>query len=327
MKLKFKKVLGTILAFGILFSAVSCTASCGKKHSNNQGSSNIVNVSSEIIEPSSSSSSQEKYPGRFVIDAPRTVVVGDVLNLDDYIKVKNGTNWEENEFEARLTTPDTAELEGHILTITNTGDVSVAVSAGSKDGNFSTFAYSRLSFDYSNAIENVTNTYTIYELDYNDNLELEGGIWMIHNPRYVFIAGYDVTGAYTDNAIVGGGLAELRNGNVHMFNLKNDGSVDAHDKLGGQLSNYIVGLDYNLPASVFEDVKYTDALGQKIDALMVSRTGYTYSFEDQRSIFSTNLIDEFTLRINNQRVSCVPHTIWMYPMVDEIGATLWRMDI
>ena len=330
-----KKVKMLALLATLALTAPVLAACGGNKQSNNPSNDASADVStpSSTVDPSTTSSqggdssSAVKPVTRIDVDPPATVIEEQDYNLDDYIEVVGGKG--KNDYEVEVKTEETAWVDGHTLSVIGVGDVQLLIKAGSKTARFNTVAVSALAYKYENAIKEVTNGWKIDQIYENDAGEEQVSGWLAHNPRYVLFYGDDEDesgNSKNREDLIGGGLIELRNGNSYLFNYFDNATkpVEIYDKLGGPLSNYIVGLDYDLPASVFEtDYTYKNADGEKITALRVSRLDGTYDFTAQTSIFSVNLIKSLTLN----RKSYVPHTIWLYPVVDANGQENWRMDM
>ena len=279
-------------------------------------------------DPSNNSSSAggetEGVVTRLTVKAPATVIEEQKYNLEDYVTVYvDGEVSPNYPFKVEIKTEDTAFVKNHELRVIGVGDIQLNITAGTKSAKFNTVAVSALAYKYENAIKEVTNCYKLLEVtvDKSNNVTFED--FITKNPRYVAIEG--MWGKKVDGKeIARGGLIELRNGNVYLFNQYKDNSIDVLDKLGPKLSNYIIGLDYNLPASAFEtEYEYETESGELVEALVVNRLDGRYDFDAQDGIFSTCMID--TLGSNDQYV---PFGIALYPFVDAAsGKEYWRMDM
>ena len=319
-KFKMLAVLAT-LAF------TTGLAGCNKGNSNSAASNESAAPSSFVSDSvgNSSSNEDEGVVTRLVVKAPDTVIEEQKYNLEDYVTVYvDGEIKAGYPFKVEIKTEETAFVKNHELRVIGVGEIQLNITAGTKSAKFNTVAVSALAYKYEQKVKNVTNTYKLLEVEVTDKGKtVTYSDFITHNPRYVAIEG--MWGKKVDGKqIARGGLIELRNGNVYLFNQYKDNTIDILDKLGPKLSNYIIGLDFNLPASAFEtDYAYKNDLGEEITALVASRTDGKYDFDAQDGIFSTNLIDTL-----GQNDAYVPHSIAVYPAVDAAsGNEYWRMDV
>ena len=334
------KLLAVLATFAL---SAPVLAACGGKPTPSKDPDTVVSApdgSSQIVDPSSSAeSSSSAIPPvkRFYLnpDAPEDLVEGEVYNLEDFVILEGGAG--PTAFTVESKTPDTAWVDGHTLEIIGSGDVSLLFSAANnKEVRYTGVAMSALAAEYKEAISEVTNCYTLSQYGEDDQGNEVVVPWMIHNPRYVYMYGdiwqssvaefNEQCPGHTVDQCLGCGLIELENGNVYGFNLYDDGDIDVFDKLGRGLSNYIIALDYNLPASVLTTVySYKDPkTGKKHDALKLSRNDNTFDFDEQESLFYTNLMTTMTM----SGVKYTPHTVWLYSVTDATsGKTVWNMDM
>lgn len=322
------KIIAAVLAMSLLFSGpMGCSCSKQVAPSNEPGISETVSTG-DISNSAFTSSEAERFVTRVRVAPPRYVIEGTTLNLDEYVTVYvEGEVDPTYPYQAIVSTAsrDICSLEGHNLKVFGYGGIDVNIVAGEKEATFSTTAISALQHQYDEATKDVGNTYSIYQAGYNDNNEFEMERWMLHNERYCLIDGYDMS---DDNSagetFVGGGLIKLRNGDTYWYNFSTPDTVDLFGRAEGDFNQYYINMDYNLPGSAMHLVEYEDALGETIDALSVSRTEGGYDFDDPYSVFNTNLLDGL---IFSDRKTYVPHTIYVYPIVDDNGKELWVMDL
>lgn len=324
---KKSKLIALVLAMSMMFSGpFGCSCS---KQANNSNQPVISELTSEGISTNAFTSSEaERYVTRVKVNPPRHVIEGATINLDDYVTIYvEGEVDPSYPYEATVSNAsrDICSLEGHMLKVFGYGSIDVSIVAGAKEATFSTTSISALQNQYDEAIKDVGNTYSIYQCGYNTYNEFEKERWMLHNERYCVIDGYDMSddNSAGDN-FVGGGLIKLRNGDTYWFNYSTPDVVDLFDRAEGDFNQYYINMDYNLPGSAMHLVEYEDALGNVIDALSVSRTEGGYDFDDPYSVFNTNLLDGLTF---SDRKTYVPHTIYVYPLIDNDGKELWVMDI
>ena len=95
------------------------------------------------------------------------IVVGDILNLDDYITFVSNGNVVNKTYEAILTTPTTATLSGHTLTVTAEGNVNVRINVDEQSARFNFDAISTIKSKFKNSTLGVGKKY------YVDNVALE----------------------------------------------------------------------------------------------------------------------------------------------------------
>ena len=306
-------------------------AGCGEAKSAapaNPSNETSAEPSSFVPDPSNNSSSsagqEEGVVTRLTVKAPTTVIEEQKYNLEDYVTVYvDGEVAPAYPFKVEVKTEDTAFVKNHELRVIGVGEIQLTITAGTKSAKFNSTAVSALAYKYEQATKNVTNAYKLLEVEVDKSNNVTYADFITKNPRYVAIEGMwgkKVAG----KEIARGGLIELRNGNVYLFNQYKDNEIEILDKLGPKLSNYIIGLDFNLPASAFEtDYAYPTEDGDEITALVVSRLDGRYDFDAQDGIFSTNMIDTF-----GSNDEYVPFSIAVYPaVVAETGKEYWRMDV
>ena len=333
------KLLAVLATFALSAPVLAACGGGTPSKSAEAGNESAEPASSVVVDPSSeapsSSSSGNPNPKRFYLDAdcPETLVEDETYDLETFVVVEGA---DPKGFSVESKTPETAWIEGHTLEVVGSGDVSLVFTYGPFTLRYTGTAMSALAAAYKEAVAEVTNNYTLYQIGTDDNDNDVYMPWMVHNPRYVYMEGdiwqsseaefnEQVTG-HTIDQCVGTGLIELSNGNVYGFNLYDDGEIDVFEKLGKGLSNYIIALDFNFPASAFTTLySYKNPkTGNKHQALKVARTDGTYDFDAQEGIFRTNLINSLSMGGR----SYVPHTAWLYPVTDaETGKTLWNMDL
>jgi len=101
---------------------------------------------------------------RIVVTTPDDdPVVGEIIDLDGYVTVVGGEG--EKVYTAVVTTPDTASVTDHILTILAEGEVSVTISSGTKTSKFSVTAVSALLSKYIDYTGAIGNNFAVEELN------------------------------------------------------------------------------------------------------------------------------------------------------------------
>lgn len=122
---------------------------------------------------------------RIVVTTPDDdPVVGDVINLDEFVTVVGGEG--EDVYSAVVTTPDTASVTDHTLTILAEGEVSVTISSGTKSSKFTVDAVSALLSKYIEYTKGIDKNFAVESLDLDSETgELVGtDIGWIHNDDY-----------------------------------------------------------------------------------------------------------------------------------------------
>ena len=119
---------------------------------------------SEATTASEETTSVVAAVSRIIVTTPDDdPVVGEVIDLDDYVTVVGGEG--ENVYTAVVTTPDTASVTDHALTILAEGEVSVTISSGIKTSKFSVTAVSALLSKYINYTSAIGNNFAVEELN------------------------------------------------------------------------------------------------------------------------------------------------------------------
>jgi len=146
-----------------------------------------VDVSSvdQDSESTESETSSTAVVSRIIVTTPdEDPVVGDVINLNDYVTVVGGEG--EDVFTATVTTTETASVTDHNLTILAEGEVSVTISAGTKTSKFNVNAVSALMSKYINYTKGIGKNFAVEMLDYDastDGLVGTDEGW-VHNEDY-----------------------------------------------------------------------------------------------------------------------------------------------
>ncbi|MFA6796289.1 MAG: hypothetical protein WCR63_01745, partial [Bacilli bacterium] len=146
-----------------------------------------VDVSSvdQDSESTESETSSIAVVSRIIVTTPdEDPVVGDVINLNDYVTVVGGEG--EDVFTATVTTTETASVTDHNLTILAEGEVSVTISAGTKTSKFNVNAVSALMSKYINYTKGIGKNFAVEMLDYDastDGLVGTDEGW-VHNEDY-----------------------------------------------------------------------------------------------------------------------------------------------
>ena len=179
----------------------------------------IPGINPSVSAPTSAA--PEKVANRIVISQPEgDVMVGQTLNLDDYIEIIGENLDSDNDFSARLLTADTAELDGHYLTITKEGEVSVEITANTvntKKGKFTVQALSTLKAAFREKTQFTTNYFVediIVEQNAGGGYDMYlSGEGIVHNSKYFAYPSTDNNG----NVVGYDGILEAKSGKTYEF--------------------------------------------------------------------------------------------------------------
>ena len=238
------KMKNILLSSMLVFTLGLSGCNLFKKNSEEPASESSGQESSET--PSSS----EVEPVTLIrIEKLASIVVGQAVNLDDYVTVEGGEGPKVFTATVAAASADLAVVEGHTLTALAEGDINVTIAAGGLSAKFSTTAMSALKADFAEAIADISNTWAMLELD-------EGQLYFgaVHRPDYSCFAGWG------DNNEAGGFL-KAKNGNTYTYILNDDFddiTVDSKIYSGG-FENYYCNFDFLLTAADFQTVEVDGA--------------------------------------------------------------------
>jgi hypothetical protein len=163
----------------------------------------------------------EKVANRVVISQPKgDVMVGQTINLDDYVEVIGENLDSDNDFSAKVLTEETATLDGHNLTIIKEGEVSVEITANTvnaKKGKFTIQALSTLKAAFKDKTQFTTN-YFVEDIIVEQNaaggydMYLSGN-GIVHNSKYFAYPETDKNGNVTGY----NGILEAKSGKTYEF--------------------------------------------------------------------------------------------------------------
>lgn len=119
------------------------------------------------------------------VSSPKeTVIVGETINLDDYVKIiKDGQEVKAN-YQASLTTPKTAVLNGKELKITAEGLVNVRIMYEQKSARFNVEAMSEVKAKFTKVTAEVGKRYYVDNVDTSNNTIKLTGKGAIHHNYY-----------------------------------------------------------------------------------------------------------------------------------------------
>ena len=159
-----------------------------------------------------------------------SAVVGDKINLKDYVTVDGNTE----DFTAEVANSDYATLDGYELTVLKEGDITVYITAGDAEAVFEFEALSVLRDQYRQVTENVKKNYTAYSLGY-DNQTNQGYIdgAFMHNEDYYACSSELL---YDDDKFYG--MMVAGDGNSYNFELSVENNREDLNVLPGKIIDY-----------------------------------------------------------------------------------------
>lgn len=202
--------------------------------------------SSETSETPSSSSEIE--PVTLIrIEKLASIVVGQAVNLDDYVTVEGGEGPKVFTATVAAASADLAVVEGHTLTALAEGDINVTIAAGGLSAKFSTTAMSALKASFEAITGNVSNTWAMLEL-YQEQLY----IGAVHRPDYSCFSGWG------DNNEPGGFL-KCQNGLTYSYILDDSfENIQVDPEIQSDFNDYYCNYDFCLSASDFTTTETDD---------------------------------------------------------------------
>lgn len=170
--------------------------------------------SSSSVEPSSSSEPAPAVVERIrVTPLNRTLVVGDQINLDDYVTVVGGDGGEKAFTAAVTTGADVVSIEGKTVTAIGEGDFTITLSAGTKTALFSGSSMSALRAAFKDWIDAFpSDVYGVQVQTYNagEIVDKDGAV-IVHQEDY--FGHY----AWSSSAPKVGGYLKSGDGNMYKW--------------------------------------------------------------------------------------------------------------
>ena len=171
--------------------------------------------SSSSVEPSSSSEPAPAVVERIrVTPLNRTLVVGDQINLDDYVTVVGGDGGEKAFTAAVTAGADVVSIEGKTVTAIGEGDFTITLSAGTKTALFSGSSLTALKAAFKDWIDTFpSEVYGVQVQTYNAGGEIvdkEGAV-IVHQEDYF---GHF---AWSSSAPKVGGYLKSGDGNMYKW--------------------------------------------------------------------------------------------------------------
>ena len=199
-----KLTIAALLTMGLVITG------CNNKKSESQPSSD------------SGSSSQPSVVERIrVTPLDRTLVVGESINLDDFVTVVGGDGGEKA-FTAEITSGASAvSLEAKRVTAIAEGDFTITVSAGTKTGLFSGSVLSAVRAAFKDYINNFPSHYGVQIQRYSGNEIVDrDGALIIHQEDY--FAHYN----WSSSAPKVGGYLKSGDGNMYKWSAEDLAGTD-----------------------------------------------------------------------------------------------------
>mgnify|MGYP003290152960 CR=1 FL=1 len=126
----------------------------------------------------------------------KDIVVGDVIDLDDYVTAYYSSYdealYSDYEVTVRETSADVVSLEGHKLTALKEGEINLDVIAGWPEENrfearIAWSSLSQLKSDWKTAVQDITKTFGLK----SDDLTDDGSMWKtVHTDNYTYLDGW-----------------------------------------------------------------------------------------------------------------------------------------
>ena len=221
------------------------------------------------------------------------VEVGTVIDLNDWVTLyKSGRQdpqkGTDDNFKATLITPDTAELDGHKLTVTSEGQITVTISnlAGKNLASLTVNSASSTKIKFSEFVKNlsVTNEYYAFntKLDGNSLLIEDGALVMdeyptIHNPNYFALYDSDENEYW--------GLMRAGDGLTYNFTMADRKGTNLNVKqgpTGTDFSYYYIAMNFPVSGADFttevssEGTEYLTLNSSRVSDFLIIVLGYSY---------------------------------------------------
>lgn len=199
----------------------------------------------------SSSESQVDPVSRIKIEAPSTIVVGQPVDLDDYVTIEGGEGPKVFDVQIPATMTELVEVEGHQLTALAEGTINVKIIAGAREAKFETDAMSALKAAFAEATAELSNVWAMDEL-------YEGQLYV----GAVHRADYSCFGVWDDDTNAPGGFLKAQNGKTYQYVLDdNFENIEVDSAIQADFDLYYCNSEWLLSPSDFETV--TDEEGNE----------------------------------------------------------------
>ena len=135
-------------------------------------------------ESESGSSEVEPVSRIRLSNVPSTVIVGEEVDLENYVNVEGGPGPKVFEVTVPAVSAENVEVNGHKLTALKEGDFSVTIAAGELTAKFETTAMSALRAELKELLDATTGCYAAQEFEEEDDGSLTLGDLSIHREDY-----------------------------------------------------------------------------------------------------------------------------------------------
>lgn len=197
------------------------------------------------------------------------VLVGQTLNLNDYVKIVRDGQVVSVDYEAVLTTPATATLNDKTLTIIKEGIVNVRIICGEKTARFNIETLSRVKSKFLNLTKNVGKSYYVDNVNLIDGDLKLSGKGAIHHPYYFAVFHDEATHEDSPYLNKYSGMLKSLNGKSYSFIMDDLKGTNFTVFPGVQIDidNYYTNQEFPLTVNLFEtkdetlisyDIKVTD---------------------------------------------------------------------
>lgn len=211
-------------------------------------------------------------------------VVGDVINLDEYVTVIHTDDSTSKNFtvEVALKSRDLVTVNGHNVTIVGEGTINLNIKAGEDTAKFTTTAMSLLKKTFKEDLSDISQNFAFMDVEEDGSLS----IGTVHQPNYTVFSNWHQD---SDKNAIPGGLLKTNKGNTFGFSLDaNYENIKVDSEKWHDFDNYYVNMPISIPFSEFETRHYTpeDEDEEEYDYLylspsVTSTNGYSANAIDQ----------------------------------------------
>lgn len=211
--------------------------------------------SSDAPSSESSSGSQVDPVTRIkVTSLTRALIVGEQINLDDYVSVVGGEG--PKVFTVQLVSGEgVVSLEGKNLKALAEGSFALKIIAGTMDANFAGKVYSQLRADLESVLLQTPTGYAVQQYEYNNSGEMviSAGQLNIHHEDYY--AGPSAVKNDEGTAYVTGGMLKAANGKTYEFavdDLEAGANLSVRPKILSDFSHWSTNIDVTFDISALQ---------------------------------------------------------------------------
>lgn len=279
--MKMKKLILTtslILALGLGACGAQPTPSTSETPTSSESSS-------------SSSESQVTPVSRIKVEAPAQIVVGEEVDLDQYVTVVGGEGEKVYTVSIPAAQEGKVEVNGHKLVALVEGEISVTIEAGEKTAKFSSNALTELKANFSAMTGGLTTEWAFHEVVfYQDGTSEIIPNTVVHRNDYTYFAGWEQDEAGNE---LYGGFLQAQNGNCYSYAVSG-GEMVVDPTIQSSFGNYFCNMGWGISTSDLEYVEETDPdTGNTYEYLVLSSdvecTQYSSYFDSQLDFFMYTL--------------------------------------